>query len=292
MVTYGNRFDNDAEPDEKHTADGTSVREDDSPEEHNGSDNGESSSGEPEEDYAEIAFEDFPEDFKDLVKNRLQKLGKVGVAKKAMREVQTEEDVGVFEANADEIVSLELLLTTPAKQIPFHYVINTQESFDQLFFEYDVIQTIVMAQHGQDVIPDDANDITLEDFMKNLEKYKSYILSDARSRSGTTPKEMMEHINLIQANSSGILQIDNTKFGDISYMKYHNRVYGTQTDSFEENAYRQINSFENTLRAYIGLFQNTYISTSQPLLDVMIEDANNSPTNQETSEPTDLIGFQ
>ena len=154
-----------------------------------------------------------------------------------------------------------------------------------LFFEYDVIRTILMAQHGKEVLPDEANDISIEEFMQNLDKYRSYVLSDARSRSGVTPKDIMEQINLIQANSSGALQLDNTQFGDVAYMKFSNRVYGTQSESYEENVYRQINQFENTLRAYIGLFQNTYITTSQPLPDVMLEDATEIPETESDNMP-------
>lgn len=283
MASYHEtRYDDNSEgtPEEPETENGTSVREN-SPEEED------SPKGEPEgeEEYAEIAFEEFPEEFKELVKNRLEKLGKAGVSKQRMGEVQTAEDVSVFEADTEQIKSLELILKTPVQQIPFHYVINTDESFDMLFFEYDVIRTILMAQHGKEVLPDEANDISIEEFMQNLDKYRSYVLSDARSRSGVTPKDIMEQINLIQANSSGALQLDNTQFGDVAYMKFSNRIYETQSDSYEENVYRQINQFENTLRAYIGLFQNTYITTSQPLPDVMLEDATEIPETESDNMP-------
>lgn len=284
MASYDtNRYgdDNDEDAPSK-PEDGTSVRENPSGEE---GETSEQEEPEGEEEYAEIAFEEFPEDFKELVKNRLEALGKAGVSKERMGEVQTAEDVSVFEADTEQIKSLELILKTPVQQIPFHYVINTDESFDLLFFEYDVIRTILMAQHGKEVLPDDANDLSIEEFMKNLDKYRSYVLSDARSRSGVTPKDIMEQINLIQANSSGALQLDNTQFGDVAYMKFSNRVYGTQSESYEENVYRRINQFENTLRAYIGLFQNTYITTSQPLPDVMLEDANEIPEADSDTSP-------
>jgi hypothetical protein len=247
-----------------------------------------------EEEYAEIAFEEFPEAFQEIVKERLQTLGTVGVTKKGMREVTTSEDVDdVFEATASQINSLELILTTPAQSIPFHYIINTHKPYAELFFNYDVVQTILMTQHGKDVLPNDTSDLSVEEFMKNLEKYKPYILSDARSRSGLTARDINKRISLVQANSTGALQLDSTQFGDISYLQYSDRIFNPTGDSYPEDAYRRINNFENVIRAYIGLFQNTYVTTSRPLLDVMLDDGNaemSPPTQQTTDRPG--IGFQ